>query len=92
MPRGYGYGSTMGSWVLDYLTNWGGELAFVVHCDARYVGPAFVGDATLLTGRVTRKEENPRSKSGTVSVDVETKNQDGMLITRAQAEIRLPLK
>ena len=40
MPRGYGYGSTMGSWVLDYLTNWGGELAFVLHCDARYVSPS----------------------------------------------------
>jgi acyl dehydratase len=92
MPRGYGYGSTMGSWVLDYLTNWGGELAFVVHCDARYVGPAFVGDATLLTGRVTKKEETSRTRSAIVSVDVEMKNQDGMLITRARAEIKLPLK
>jgi acyl dehydratase len=78
--------------VLDYLTNWGGELAFVVHCDARYVGPAFVGDATLLTGRVTKKEETPRANSGIVSIDVEMKNQTGMLLTKAQAEIRLPLK
>jgi len=92
MPRGYGYGSTMGSWVLDYLTNWGGELAFVVHCDARYVGPAFVGDATFVTGRVTKKEEPPRAKSGIVSVDLEMKNQTGMPLTRASAEIRLPLK
>jgi acyl dehydratase len=64
----------------------------VIHCDARYVGPAFVGDATFLTGRVTKKEENPRAKSAIVSVDVEMKNQNGMLITRASAEIRLPLK
>jgi acyl dehydratase len=92
MPRGYGYGSTMGSWVLDYLTNWGGELAFVVHCNARYVGPAFVGDATFLTGRVTAKEKSPRGNAGIVSIDVEMKNQDGMLMTKAQAEVRLPLR
>jgi acyl dehydratase len=92
MPRGYGYGSTMGSWVLDYLTNWGGELAFVLHCDARYVSPAFVGDATFLTGRVTKKEESRGGISGIVRIDIETKNQDGILMTRAQAEVRLPLR
>ena len=25
MPRGYGYGASMGAWVLDYLANWAGE-------------------------------------------------------------------
>jgi N-terminal half of MaoC dehydratase len=25
MPRGYGYGATMCSWVVDYVTNWGGD-------------------------------------------------------------------
>ena len=25
MPRAYGYGASMGAWVLDYLTNWAGE-------------------------------------------------------------------
>ena len=82
MPRGYGYGATMGAWVLDYLTNWGGELGFVAHCNARYIGPAFVGDATFLTGRVTKKEENPRAKSGIVTVDFEMKNQSGMLMAK----------
>ena len=77
VPRGYGYGATMGAWVLDYLSNWGGELGFVVHCNARYIGPAFVGDATFLTGRVTKKEENPRGETGIVTVDFEMKNQNG---------------
>jgi acyl dehydratase len=92
VPRGYGYGATMGAWVLDYLTNWGGELGFVMHCNARYIGPAFVGDATFLTGRVTRKEETPRAKSGIVTVDFEMRNQSGMLLAKGPAEIRLPLK
>jgi acyl dehydratase len=92
VPRGYGYGATMGAWVLDYLANWGGELGFVVHCNARYIGPAFVGDATFLTGRVTKKEENPRAKNGIITVDFEMKNQSGMLMAKGPAEIRLPLK
>ena len=25
MPRGYGYGASMGAWMLDYLANWAGE-------------------------------------------------------------------
>ena len=25
MPRGYGYGASMGAWVLDYVAAWGGE-------------------------------------------------------------------
>jgi hypothetical protein len=92
VPRGYGYGATMGAWVLDYLSNWGGELGFVVHCNARYIGPAFVGDATFLTGRVTKKEENARAKNGIITVDFEMKNQSGMLMAKGPAEIRLPLK
>jgi len=92
VPRGYGYGATMGAWVLDYLANWGGELGFVAHCNARYIGPAFVGDATFLTGRVTRKEENRRAKNGIITVDFEMKNQSGMLMAKGPAEIRLPLK
>ena len=63
VPRGYGYGATMGAWVLDYLANWGGERGFVTHCNARYIGPAFVGDATFLTGRVTKKESNPARRA-----------------------------
>src|SRR5262245_66115285 len=52
MPRGYGYGATMGAWVLDYLTNWGGEHSFVVHSDIKYRFPALTGDLTYLDGNV----------------------------------------
>ena len=89
VPRGYGYGATMGAWVIDYLANWGGETGFVTHCDARYIGPAFVGDATFLTGRVTKKDSNPHG-GGVVTVDFEMKNQNGMLMAKGPAEIVLP--
>ncbi len=33
MARGYGYGASMGSWVLDYVAGWAGEWGEIVHSD-----------------------------------------------------------
>jgi acyl dehydratase len=89
VPRGYGYGVSMGAWVLDYLSNWAGETGIVQHCNVRYVNPAFVGDVTYMTGRVTKKQ--PHAGKGIVTIDVEMKNQDGFLMAKGPAEIVLPL-
>ncbi len=40
MPRGYGYGASMGAWVTDYLAGWAGEHGMVAHSIANYRGPA----------------------------------------------------
>ena len=48
MPRGYGYGASMGAWILDYLAGWAGEWGMVVHSNCNYRGPAFTGDVTYL--------------------------------------------
>jgi len=53
MPRGYGYGASMGAWILDYLSNWGGEWADIMHSKMSYRSPALTGDLTLLDGEVT---------------------------------------
>lgn len=91
VPRGYGYGASMGAWILDYLSNWAGELAMLRHCNARYIFPAFVGDVTYLTGKVTKKQVDQASGKGIVTIDVEMKNQDGFLMAKGPAEIGLPL-
>jgi acyl dehydratase len=91
VPRGYGYGASMGAWVLDYLTNWAGEGGMVQHCNVRYMFPAFVGDVTYLTGRVTKKQIDQPGKRGIVTIDVEMKNQDGSLMAKGPAEVLLPL-
>jgi acyl dehydratase len=91
VPRGYGYGASMGAWVLDYLSNWAGELGMVQHCNIRYVFPAFVGDVTYLTGKVTKKQIVQAGRRGIVTIDVEMKNQDGFLMAKGPAEISLPL-
>src|SRR5207245_2789402 len=31
LPRAYGYGASMGAWVLDYVAHWAGDDAYILH-------------------------------------------------------------
>ena len=63
MPRGYGYGASMGAWILDYLANWGGEWGDIVHSNMQYRSPALTGDVTYLDGEVVRVDrDDPRGQ------------------------------
>jgi acyl dehydratase len=89
MPRGYGYGATMGAWALDYLTNWAGEHGFVLHTDIKYRGPALTGDVTYLDGEVTAlNHDNPRGPIATVEVLMS--NQKGEVMAKGPAQVLLP--
>ncbi|MEE9609122.1 MAG: MaoC family dehydratase N-terminal domain-containing protein [Myxococcota bacterium] len=90
MPRGYGYGASMGAWVLDYLTNWGGEWSSVVHSNMQYRAPALTGDATFIDGEVIALEEDPASGSSFATVKVVMTNQDGDVMASGTAELDLP--
>jgi hypothetical protein len=87
MPRGYGYGATMGAWALDYLTNWCGEHGAVVHSDIKYRFPALTGDLTYLDGEVTEisYEDTPIAH-----VKVTMTTQEGAVMAAGTAEVRLP--
>jgi N-terminal half of MaoC dehydratase len=89
MPRTYGYGASMGAWVLDYLAGWAGEWGFVTHCNAQYRGPAFTGDITIQTGEVIEKRTD---EDGRHIVQISTKmaNQNGTTLATAKAEVELP--
>ena len=91
MPRAYGYGASMGAWILDYLAGWAGEWGQIVHSNAQYRGPAFTGDITIMTGEIIDKTLD---KEGRRIVQVECKmaNQLGMTMATAKAEIELPKK
>ena len=52
MPRGYGYGASMGAWILDYISNWAGEWSDLLHSKMTYRSPALTGDLTYLDGEV----------------------------------------
>lgn len=89
MPRGYGYGASMGAWILDYLNGWAGEWGQVVHCNSSYRGPAFTGDCTVMSATIVSKSTDEEGRN-VVQVDCKMKNQHGNTMATAKAEIELP--
>uniref|UniRef100_UPI003F6C3559 hypothetical protein n=1 Tax=Pseudomaricurvus sp. TaxID=2004510 RepID=UPI003F6C3559 len=89
MPRGYGYGASMGAWILDYLAGWAGEWGQVVHCKSSYRAPAFTGDATYMSAKVVDKIVTEDGEHH-IQVDCALKTQTGKTIATAIAEIALP--
>jgi acyl dehydratase len=89
MPRGYGYGASMGAWILDYLAGWAGEWGMVVHSNASYRAPALTGDITVMAATVIDKLRDEQGRS-LVQVDCRMSNQLGAVMATAKAEIALP--
>lgn len=89
MPRGYGYGASMGSWILDYVAGWAGEWGSIRSSTAQYRYPAFTGDVTFLSGKVldTRIE---RRRRHLVDVRVEVRNQHDATMATATVSVELP--
>ncbi len=90
MPREYGYGASMGAWIVDYLTNWAGEWGFVRHCNFQYRNPALTHDATFLNGEVASILEDAGSGRPVAVVSAAMTNQDGEVMATGRAEILLP--
>jgi acyl dehydratase len=86
MPRGYGYGASMGAWILDYLANWLGEHGWILHSEAKFRAPALTGDVTWLDGAVQDVVDGGR----VAVVAVTMTNQRSEELARATAELRLP--
>ena len=89
MPREYGYGASMGAWIIDYLTNWCGEWGYVVHSNMQYRAPAFSGDITYLNGEVVALDHD-RNGGPIATVKVTMTNQDDVVMAAGKAEIELP--
>ena len=90
MPRAYGYGASMGAWVLDYVSNWAGETGFVTHSAIQYRNPAFTGDVTYLTGTVANVGDDPVTSDALVTVDVVMATQEGTTMAKGPVEVRIP--
>jgi hypothetical protein len=90
LPRGYGYGASMGAWVLDYVAHWAGDNGFVRHSRIQYRFPPFEGDATLLDAEVTGVREDMTLGAHLVTLDVTMTNQDGAVMAKGPVEVQLP--
>jgi hypothetical protein len=89
MPREYGYGASMGAWIIDYLTNWCGEWGTIHHSNMQYRAPALSGDVTYLNGEVVAIDLDG-SGGPIATVKVVMTNQDDTVMAQGRAEIELP--
>jgi hypothetical protein len=89
MARGYGYGASMGAWVLDHVAAWAGEWGFITHSNSSYRTPAFTGDATFIDAEVVDKRVE-RRRHHIVTVNVEMRNQDDAILAKGVVEVELP--
>jgi hypothetical protein len=90
MPRGYGYGASMGAWIIDYLANWGGEYSFITHSNMQYRAPALTGDATFLNGEVVALDHDDPSGHPVATLSVVMTTQGGDVMAQGKAEMLLP--
>lgn len=89
MPRGYGYGASMGAWITDYLAGWAGEWGMVRHSACNYRSPALTGDITIQTATVTDVFVDADGRH-MVQIEVKMQNQTGAILATAKAEVELP--
>jgi hypothetical protein len=89
MPREYGYGASMGSWIVDYFSGWAGEHGMLVHSNSAYRGPALVGDITIMTGQVAEKSIDDQGRH-LVHCSFRMANQLDTTMATATGEIWLP--
>jgi acyl dehydratase len=90
MPRGYGYGASMGAWVLDYLAAWAGEWGEVAHSNMQYRSPALTGDVTYLNAEVVELASERATGQPVATLRVVMTNQRDEVMASGQAELRLP--
>jgi hypothetical protein len=91
MPRGYGYGASMGTWILDYLSGWAGEWGQLLHVNASYRGPALTGDISIMDAEITDKGIDNEGRNF-VAVKFVMKTQLGTTMATATGEIQLPTR
>ncbi len=89
MPRGYGYGASMGAWLIDYVSGWAGEWGMITHSSANFRNPALTGDASIFAGEVTGKNVDRRGRH-LVQITVTMTTQEGATAAKASVEVLLP--
>jgi acyl dehydratase len=89
LPRHYGYGSSMGAWVLDYAAYWAGDSGFIRHAKIDYRFPVFEGDVTFIDGEVTDARFDPLLGVQVASLRIKMTNQDGTVMSTGGAVVEL---
>jgi acyl dehydratase len=89
LPRHYGFGTSIGTWILDYLGYWAGDAGFIRHANVVYRSPVFEGDVAFLNGEVTDQRVESLFGAALVTVRVRMTNQDDVVLAHGEAHIQL---
>jgi acyl dehydratase len=89
LPRHYGFGTSMGTWALDYLAYWAGDAGFIRHSNMVYRSPVFEGDVAFLQGEVTGHRVEPAIGALLVTVRINLTSQDKLLLAQGEAQVQL---
>ncbi|MDT3442244.1 MULTISPECIES: MaoC family dehydratase N-terminal domain-containing protein [unclassified Pseudofrankia] len=90
LPRAYGYGSSIGAWVLDYVAYWAGDSGFIRHAKVDYRYPTFEGDLAIVHGVVQEHRWEPALGVHLAKVGITMTNQDDVLLAKAFVDVQLP--
>jgi acyl dehydratase len=90
LPGAYDLGPERCSWLIQGVTNWIGNNAFITKIEARYLKFNFMGDVTWVQGKVTDKYL--RDGKGYVRFALECVNHRDEVTATADAEAELPLR
>lgn len=90
VPRKFGWGGAISTWVLDYLDGWATPYGILRHTNIQYRYPAFEGDVSYLDGTIVEKRESVTFNAALVVVDVVMTNQNGVVLAKGPATIELP--
>ena len=90
MPRGYGYGASMGAWALDYVAYWAGARGFLRRSSMQYRTPPFEADCTFVDGEVVELRVEPLLGVPVATVKVVMTNQDAAVLATGRVEVELP--
>lgn len=90
MPGVYDNGWNRVGWSGQLLTDWIGDHGHVKMLEVRLRRPNLVGDTVWLNAKVTAKEV--KGDVGSVSVEIEAKNQLGEVSLTGKGEVLLPLR
>ena len=91
LPRHYGYGSSMGAWVIDYVAYWAGDNGFVRHSKINYRYPTFEGDVAILKGVVEDIRWEPLLGVHLAKIGISMVNQDDVALASGYVEVELPI-
>lgn len=88
LPAPYDYGQMRSCWMTHLISNWMGDDAWLWKMSNRLVGFNFIGDTSVVSGRVCEKYQ--RDNHSVVKLEVQIVNQRNQQTVTGTADVILP--